>query len=73
MTQLKHVTQLMTGCALSNKAGNKTFYNLFVDTASKIDRHLLSTVASTGFFLFTNTVNYNKNGILRFSKLETAI
>jgi len=30
---------------------------LFVDTASKIDRHLLSTVGSTEFFLFTNTVN----------------
>ena len=33
------------------------FY-LFVDTASKIDRHLLSTVGSTGLFLFTNAVNY---------------
>ena len=31
--------------------------HLLVDTASKIDRHLLSTVGSTGFFLFTKTVN----------------
>lgn len=39
---------------LSNRATN-----LFVHTASKIDRHLLSTVGSTGgFFLFTKTVNY---------------
>ena len=42
---------------ISFKVNSFCFY-LFVDTASKMDRHLLSTVGSTGFFLFTNTVNY---------------
>ena len=42
---------------ISFKVNSFCFY-LFVDTASKIDRHLLSTVGSTRLFLFTNTVNY---------------